>query len=243
MLQWNVLYKEDINNIVSFLKDNPTDVVCLQELTIDFEDQNFIHTPNFVADALGYHHYAKEIPFSGKQIKLANAIFSRFPITRKSYSWVNRSQGTDNYDDENRAYVEVDIDINGEKLAIGTVHLSYVKGFVETARRLAEADKLFEAIERHDKRFVLTGDLNALPASSIISGLESHLVNAGPDLTQNTWTTKPFEYQGFSATELNWRLDYIFHTSDVSVISADIVSTDFSDHLPIKAVFELNADV
>lgn len=52
ILQWNVWYLEDIKNIAVFIKDNKADVICLQELTIDFDKQNNIHTPDYLAEQL-----------------------------------------------------------------------------------------------------------------------------------------------------------------------------------------------
>lgn len=44
ILQWDVWYLEDIKNIAAFLKENKADIICLQELTIDFDKQNHLHT-------------------------------------------------------------------------------------------------------------------------------------------------------------------------------------------------------
>ena len=44
--------------------------------------------------------------------------------------------------------------------------------------------------------------------------LEEKLINND---TSNTWTTKHFSYNGFTETELNWKLDYIFTTKDIKV--------------------------
>jgi len=58
ILQWNVWYLEDIKKVAEFLRANRADIVCLQELTIDFDQQNNIHTPEYIANELGYHlHY------------------------------------------------------------------------------------------------------------------------------------------------------------------------------------------
>jgi endonuclease/exonuclease/phosphatase (EEP) superfamily protein YafD len=81
--------------------------------------------------------------------------------------------------------------------------------------------------------YVVTGDLNATPDSYLVPKIEKLLSHAGPKYEVKTWTTKPFSYNGFDETELNWRLDYVFATSDVCVVSSEVVPTEYSDHLPI----------
>lgn len=239
ILQWNIWYLEDIKNIAQFLSENKADVICLQELTINFDKQNNIHTPNYIAEQLGCHVYFQEIAFAGKEMKLANAVFSKYPITNTRTVWVNKEQGSGNYDDENRAYVEATLDVGGEELTIGTVHMSYTHKFEPSERKLAETTNLVEAIEQNKKRFVLTGDFNAVPGSQVLTAIEQALTNCGPEYSVNTWTTKPFSYGGFEANTLDWRLDYIFATNDIKASKAQILSTGYSDHLPVLVEIEL----
>ena len=65
-------------------------------------------------------------------------------------------------------------------------------------------------------------------------------MNLGPDYHEKTWTTKPFSYNGFSENSLNWRLDFVFGTKDIKVISSEIIKTDLSDHLPILIKIEIS---
>jgi endonuclease/exonuclease/phosphatase family metal-dependent hydrolase len=44
---------------------------------------------------------------------------------------------------------------------------------------------------------------------------------------------------GFEENELNRRLDYVFASKNFKVISSEIISTDFSDHLPILVELEI----
>lgn len=239
ILQWNIWYIEDIKNIAQFLNEHKADVICLQELTINFDRQDHIHTPNYITEELGYNVYFQEVTFAGKELKLANAIFSKYPITKTRTVWVNEEQGSGNYDDENRAYVEATLDIEGEELIIGTVHMSYTHKFEPSERKLAEAAKLVEAVKANNERFVLTGDFNATPGSQVVSSIENVLTNCGPEYDENTWTTKPFSYNGFDANTLDWRLDYAFATNDIKVAKTQVLSTEYSDHLPVLVEIEL----
>jgi endonuclease/exonuclease/phosphatase family metal-dependent hydrolase len=137
------------------------------------------------------------------------------------------------------ANTEADILINNELITIGTAHLLYTPFFKITQQRLDEAEKLFEVIQNRHERFILAGDLNATPDSSIIKSLEKMFIHADPNTDRPTWTTKPFSYQGFEANSRDWRLDYIFCTEDINVVTNKILETNYSDHLPILTEIQI----
>jgi len=234
ILQWNVWYKEDIRNIAAFLHEYPADIVCLQELTLQ-DIPEIGHTPDFIASQLGYHHYYKEIDHEPGKINIANGIFSKYPIVGTDWQWINEASGTGHYDDEFRAYVEATLDVHGTKVVVATTHMSYTNAFVSTSRKQQETQRLTDILKTKESRFIFTGDLNATPGSPTIKAICSQLENVGPDFSESTWTTKPFSYDGFEETELKWRLDYIFATPDVKTIEAKILTTGYSDHLPVWA--------
>lgn len=239
ILQWNVWYKEDIRNIAQFLREHPADVICLQELTIQ-DAPEIGHSPDYIAQQLGYHHFYKEIDLGeGKSINIANGIFSKYPVLHTDWQWINEASGTGHYDDEYRAYVEVTLGVNGTQIAIATTHMSYTNAFTSTPRKLQETKRLADILKTKKSHFIFTGDLNAPPDSPTINTISGNLQNVGPDFTEPTWTTKPFSYDGFEETELKWRLDYIFATPDIVVTDAKVINTDYSDHLPVWAQIEL----
>lgn len=242
LLQWNIWYKEDLTRIADFLKKQKADVICLQELTINSRDQSIKNGPVYIADQLGYHYYCKELPIEstdGKAMTLANGIFSRFPITAKKFSWINEPKDAGGYDDEFRAYVGITLEAESSIIHIGTTHMSYTHRFEPTPNKQRETDSLINNLSEHSSRFIFAGDLNALPGSYTLTNIEALMQNAGPGLKDKTWATKPFSYNGFEETELNWRLDYVFNTKDIKVLSSRIVETNYSDHLPILTTFSV----
>jgi len=141
------------------------------------------------------------------------------------------------YSKEGRVYIETIIEVDGKKITIATTHMSYTHKFVLTPKKEAETNKMIEILKEKNSNFIFTGDLNSPPDSYTINELSKLLKNAGPTLEQNTWTTKPFSYNGFNADTLNWRLDYCFVTPDIEVKSSQIIDTPYSDHLPILIEF------
>lgn len=242
ILQWNVWYQEDIRHILTFLKTHPADIICLQELPIDIPSQSEAHAPRYLASQLNYNYHYKALPLGtidGQTISWADGIFTRFPVIEKTDRFINKPQDGRGYDNECRAYVELTVKAGKTPFSVATTHLSYTDKFRETARKKREADELVEIIKNRSKNYMLTGDLNVTPGSYTIGQISKHLKHAGPDFSQNTWTTKPFSYRGFEAKTLDWRLDYIFASPDINVVSAEIITTNFSDHLPILAKIKL----
>lgn len=241
IIQWNIYREEKIENIVEFLRQVNGDIICLQELTLDSKWNKNLDTPDIVAEELEMNHLfapAQSFPDGGTQ---ENVIFSKYPIKKKSSFFVQKSKGLEvKAWDEGRVVVEAELDIQGTKIKIATVHLSYTHKLEETEQKMKEVDKLLGYIRKKSKNFVITGDFNVTPASKTIKEIKKHLIHCGPSYNIPTWTTKPFDYEGFEETRLRWRLDYAFCTSDIIVKSAKIGKTNYSDHLPIIIDVELS---
>lgn len=243
IMTWNVLYKEKADNILTLIKQIKPDILCCQEITTKSPLNPDRDIPYEVGNIIGNYRYAEVINFiDGRPGSLGNAIFSKFPISSSRSSFVQKGKPKiqeKDYSAQNRVYLEADIQIKTKFIKIGTVHLSYTPGFVETPARTAEASNLYESIKEYNENYVITGDFNAAPNSKIIRKMRKHFKSADPSFDQNTFTTKPFSHGGFSVNGLEWRLDYIFTTPDTKVISSRIIETDFSDHLPVLTEIEI----
>jgi endonuclease/exonuclease/phosphatase family metal-dependent hydrolase len=160
VLQWNVWYHEKYENIVNFIKRIDADIVCAQELTTNFIDANpGIDVASEIAKACSYNYYYQPVTAyndRGQEIKQGNGIFSKFQIIEKSFKYVQKADpNVKSYDTEDRAYIEVMLDIKGQKLKVGTVHLSYATAFAMTEKKLAEAEMLYEAVKDNHEKFIL----------------------------------------------------------------------------------------
>jgi len=242
--QWNVWYQEDIDNILRTITAVDPDILCLQELTTNFVPQRRRDTPRFLSQKLGMHCFykaARETTDSNGTHTFGNAIISRYPLIETAFHFVRQPSRTDALDDavaEPRVYLEAGLRIGSARLDVATVHMSYTPEFRETAAKRAEADALVEIVKTKKRRFVIGGDFNSLPDSYAVQAIQQHLRDAGPAKDQNTWTTKPFSYGGFTANARDWRIDYCFATPDIRVRAAEIIETPYSDHLPILVDFE-----
>jgi len=241
ILQWNVWFLEKADSILDFIKQTNADIVCLQELT-QTSDANPGHDIPHAISELGYNDYyvatvdKRDLPIG----RMGNGIFSKFAIqsSRKVWDRDEPSEGSETFN-ESRAYLECKLAVAGQTLTVGTSHLSFTPGFISLPEKDTESEKFLEAISSNDSTFVFTGDFNALPDSNLITALDTRFRHAGPDYSEPTWTTKPFDWGGFKADKLAWRLDYIYTSKDVRVVSSEILETDASDHLPILTKIKL----
>lgn len=242
IMTWNVLYKENADNILSLVKEINPDILCCQEITINSYINPDRNIPEEISQALsgGYRYFEVLTQLDEKPSSMGNAVISKYPIVNGRAELVQKAGSDINYSSQNRGYVEAEIKLNGGVITVGTTHLSYVDGFIETEARTREADKLLGLIKDHNQRFIISGDFNSAPNSSTIKKFEElGLKNTGPDNQQLTFTTKPFKHNDFKVNGLEWRLDYLFTTPDIKVLSSEIIKTDFSDHLPILAEIEI----
>jgi endonuclease/exonuclease/phosphatase family metal-dependent hydrolase len=237
ILQWNVWFQESADNILAFLKGVDADIVCLQELTQNSGPNPNRDMPQEIG-LLGYDQFyvatvdKPELPIG----RMGNGIFSKHPIRSSRKVWVRDEppEGSETLN-ESRAYLECGIEAGGKLLTVGTAHLSFTPGFSNNPEKDAESDVFIKAISQNSSNFIFTGDFNALPGSPLIGALDKSFKHAGPAYKESTWTTKPFDWGGFKADKLAWRLDYAYTTPDIEVISSQILKTDASDHLPILA--------
>jgi len=244
LLQWNILYKEKIENIVKVIKELNPDVICLQELGINCKyNPSIPNTAEYVKEQLGLNAFFEEAQRwknDEEMDAIGNGIFTHFPIIKTSSHFVqNQVKEFTDYSHEGRIYIEAHIQLDSKAITIGTTHLSYVHRFEITEEKKREVDNLIQIIKDKKENYIFTGDLNSTPGSYTITELNKSLHNCSPAYDQNTWTTKPFDYQGFKEDRIRWRLDYIFATQDTKCISSEIIKTEYSDHLPVLAILEV----
>jgi endonuclease/exonuclease/phosphatase family metal-dependent hydrolase len=237
LLQWNIWFEEELENVVSLLEQVDADVICLQELTVNSKLHPGVNFPVMIAQRLKLHSFFKESQSwerDGQKEIQGNGIFSKQPILETDFKFLREGVfNTRDFSKEGRVYLEVKVRVGESILLVGTTHLSYTHKFKESIVKEKEVSKLLDILQDKKGNFVFTGDLNAPPDSSTIKGIEKFLRNCGPDCDQKSWTTKAFNYNDFKENHLNWRLDYVFGTEDMRVKSARILETSYSDHLPI----------
>ncbi len=247
ILQWNIWFQEKAENIIKLVKKINPDILCFQEVTIGSSYNNKQDVAKIIAEKINFeynfsnaHKYEFPITPKGESNYGGNGIFSKFPIIKNSnFPIVNPSDSKD-FPYERRTCAVSKIQLSDNKtITMATAHSSYNPRFIENKEKLKEIKKLVDFFKNNKEKLIFTGDLNLIPNTKSVKLIEKQLVHCGPDYKEPTWTTKPFSFMGFEETKLRWRVDYVFATKDIKVISSKILKTKYSDHLPILIEVEV----
>lgn len=227
IVSWNIWYGKYFDQILTFLKKEDADIVCLQEIVA--KKGATTNTASKIAKELGYKDFvfdfALEIEKEGEKLDWGNAILSKFPITAsKTHSL---SEGANR-----RIALLADIKVGEKTLHTMTTHLIHTHQ-QESPVRNEQADRLIESLPKGPT--ILTGDFNALPQSYPIKKTSEVLVNTNNEETP-TFSLFP---EGCCPDKMKYRLDYIFISSDIKLTSFEVGDSKGSDHLPITANLEL----
>ncbi|MFQ5921797.1 MAG: endonuclease/exonuclease/phosphatase family protein, partial [Anaerolineales bacterium] len=215
------LGRHDPEAIAQVIEDSGAEVVALQEITRD-------RLLDGASDLVTWLSRRLDMPivFSGtEEPHWGNAILSRLPLLAHGSGELPRD-GTL----IGRGYTWAEIDVGGDDpLLVISTHLHQIEDDHDI--RLIQVPVLLDFWDGRPN-LVLLGDLNAEPgvpemalldeAGLIDSWLET---GSGPGLTWN-------------AADLQKRIDWIWHSADLSGNQVEVIQTLASDHLPVVVQIE-----
>jgi endonuclease/exonuclease/phosphatase family metal-dependent hydrolase len=149
--------------IAAVIADADPDVICLQEVWTDGDDD----LARRLADTLGYHGTTCA-PVVHDGLGFANAILSRWPVTRRCDHPLPRRDGTPGH----RRLLVADVETPWGAWPIGSTHLDH--RFDDSASRRQQSQELLRIANdlrgdpTTDLPVVIGGDLNAVPDSDEI---------------------------------------------------------------------------
>ena len=221
----NYITKEiDFEKIAAVIKKYDADIVGLNEVrgrgpTKDYEAQAQI-----LAELTGYHFYfAKAIDVYGEN-PYGNALLSRYPILEAKTVMVpdpvcpREPQG----DYETRCLLKAMVDVPGG-LTVCVTHFGLCRDEQENA-----ADTALEQVE--ESRCVLMGDFNITPEDELLAPLRQKMYDTGELLAPDS--------KSYPSDVPEIKIDYMFASRDLQVVSADIPGETESDHRPYVIVVE-----
>lgn len=215
---------EVINNMIQ--ERNP-DVLCIQEY----------YKPNkidFSAYPYQYIHYKRS------NLKLGHAIFSKYPLINKG-----AFDFTDSYN--NTLYADVVKD--GDTLRIYNLHLQS-HGVIPRVKYLKESDtrklrlRISSSFEKqqnqidvildHKKKskfpVIISGDFNNTPFSYSYRKLKEGMKDSFRERGNGLGTTFLFD-------KFPLRIDYIFASKEIEVLSFETLKETSSDHFAIEGIY------
>lgn len=238
LLSWNLhgLHSEDGQSTEQLIMDGiegvSPDVLCFQEFPVSrvgglVRDQ--LRAMGYVHEALFTYNHSQTESYS-----MGMAIYSRHPIAGKvEHPLVPHGEG--------RLVGMVELDVQGRTLRVATVHMPnsdiHINGkramlsaelMGENLRTMQSLDLLERLSSVEDQALVVAGDFNTFPLSSAWRILHARYRDA---FRPWDWGQGSFHI----SSELDVKIDHIFHSRRVRSLEARVLGLAGSDHRPVFA--------
>lgn len=213
-----ITQKIDFDVMADAVKNLGADIIGFQEMRDEGTDPGFQAQTKILAEKIGfdYFYFAKAIDV-GENNPYGNAIISRFPIEKAETVLV---RNPDPSKCETRCFLKAQINADGEKICVCVTHF----GLSEPEQRESVITSLAQT---ESEKCILMGDFNVTPESEILLPLREKMFDTAELFTA--------ELLSFPSDKPDRKIDYIFTSKDVKVLSADIPPVVSSDHRPYIA--------
>ena len=249
LLTWNTLGGADYEKEIAYVKALQPDVFCLQEIERNFpghydgRDVDVLAKwqeafPEFASRFAPILYRKDETEHGVIERAMGNAIFSRLPITAEATTYFVKQPDWAVSDHQNQArnLLCVRVAAGTASLLVATCHLTYEPGFTDTDLQLREAKEIVRVLSG-EEHIVLAGDFNSLPGSRVVTELKRNFQEV-EDQQFFTFARIHWGYNEFEVNSLQYKIDYLFHTSGVRAKKWPLPDSDASDHLPLGAVVD-----
>ena len=214
----NYLTREiDFDIFAKTIKESGADIIGLNEIRGEGKDADYQAQAKILGEKTGYYYYfAKALDVGGVN-PYGNALLSRYPIISAETIFIpdpDPSLYTGYH--ERRCVLKAKIDV-GEEITVLVAHFGLKNGDPENG--VATILK-----ERSATKCIAMGDFNVEPDNEVLLPLRQELKDAADLFTE--------ELKSFPSDAPEIKIDYIFCSKDVEIVSADIPDIVVSDHRP-----------
>lgn len=259
-------YQTQLNKLVDEIKASAPDIICLQEIDFESFRSAGINQAEYLATKAAYPYVAEAVSWDANYIpfpywplnrhfgrmKSGGAVLSKYPIVSNIVHLLRKPQGQPwwyNLFYLHRYFQEVSIELGEQKINLINVHL---EAFDKLDRKF-QIQELVTKVRSQKIDFV-AGDFNMIPESAIkktkfandsdnyendnsyIEMSKAGLLEVIPD---SIYSLDEVRYFTFPASQPDRRLDYIFYNPDLKMIKAEVLPSALSDHLPLRASFQI----
>lgn len=259
-------YQKALDKLVVQIKEWNPDVICFQEVDFESSRSGDINQAQYIAKKAGYPYVAEAhswtanyIPFpywplknNYGRVSSGGAILSKFPLSNHEVTLLPKPEPHPwwyNLFYLHRYFQKVTVSLGEKKFHLINLHLEAF----DIKTREKEVSKLV-ALVKADHIDFIAGDFNMLPKSatkrskfyntdnyegdkSYSHMLKSNLSEVIPD---DIYAKEENLYFTFPAWAPDRRLDYIWFKPDLKLMKAEVLSSDVSDHLPLRASFQID---
>jgi len=260
-------YENKLNSLSQEISQSSPDIICLQEIDIHSARSFDLNQAKALAAKSNYPYVALAVgwesnyipfpywPFNRHfgRVKSGGAILSRYPIVSQEIVLLQKPLSQPwwyNLFYPHRYFQKIQIDLGHKKISLINLHLEAY----DKINRAQQIQLLASKIIKEKIDFV-AGDFNMLPPSaakksrfitnkdeyendqSYFEMMKSGLFEVIPD---DIYALDEATYMTFPASKPERRLDYIFYEKGIKKIKAEILPSALSDHLPLKAIFQIS---
>lgn len=219
----------DVEAIARVIEDTEADVIGFQEMSRGRLINANTDLITLLQLRLGFEHVAF---FGTADPVWGNAVFSRYPISKFATDYLPLV-GTP----LRRGYLGAAVEVGDKGVVVISTHLQHVNDST-----VHDDDPEADLLPVHTEQIkaildnwagqtpaVLMGDFNARPDWAQID----QITGAG---WIDSWTEAGLG-EGFTsnAADPRYRIDYIFHTADMTAVDAGVIQSTASDHFPVVA--------
>lgn len=207
------LSKYDMKTLVESIVSCGADIVGIQEVDVGAKRSGGRDIAAMMAQELGFEYrFSRSLDFQGGFY--GNVILSRYPIVDyECHMLVSGSY-------EQRSIGGATVKIGDESIAFWNTHLS----FENTEQRRLQIDQIRDLLPK-DRPWILTGDFNTPNFHEMRALGKVSMVN-------------DFDHVHKTFRDSGSPIDNIIYTAPWTVLRADIVDNDHSDHNLLYAVME-----
>ena len=243
-MTWNIHHGEgmdksiDVDRIGKLINEEKVDIVAIQEVDRGVERSKKIDIITKLADMTGMTYaFGKTIDYQGGDY--GNAFLTRFPIFEERNVLFKKFPEA-----EQRGVLLLVLGIIGEEVVVANTHLDSQGN---DSLRVASAIELKSILKSYSSRAsILCGDCNDIPSSRVVTQLKEEYLDTWE--LAGTW-----EGFTFPSDVPKKRIDYAFannsrrpDSTSVAVhlraLSAHVVKSLASDHLPLIVEFDLSTE-
>lgn len=220
----NYITKEiDFESVANVIKDFDADIVGLNEMRGEGTDAEFTKQVEILSELTGmkYFYFAPAINIKGKGL-YGNGFLSKTPIlTAENIPIPDPVERRYNGYYETRCLVKLTL-LGG--LTVLVTHFGLNRDEQENAVKTV-VDNIEES------KCILMGDFNACPNDSVLIPIREKMCDTAEKFDEDKLS--------FPSYCPDQKIDYIFVSSDIEVLAADIPEIIVSDHRPHTAIINL----
>ena len=180
-----------------------------------------------IADRLGmYYYFAPAINFNGRG-PYGNAFVSKYPILQcENIPIPDPEEKREGHYYETRCILKAVIDFAGRPVTVFVTHFG-----LSPEEAMNASETVVKSVSAVSTPKILMGDFNLTPESPILDPIRIVLADTADVFDKPKLS--------FPSDDPNVKIDYIFVSDDIKILSADIPEIIASDHRPYVAVLDI----